>query len=88
MAIVACAGASAGPMAIAAPPWRDSTEIESHTNNRKNRRVMLRSYRKSGACIKALRCMRIPVHAHAPSRGADACAALQACGGVAGSKLC
>jgi hypothetical protein len=42
----------------------------------------------SGACIKAPRRMRIPVHAHAPSRGAGAWAALQPCGGVAGSNLC
>jgi hypothetical protein len=32
--------------------------------------------------------MRILVHAHAPSRGADAWAALQVGGEAAGSKLC
>jgi hypothetical protein len=32
--------------------------------------------------------MRIPVHARAPLRGADAWTALQACGEAAVSKLC
>lgn len=53
MTVDARAGVSACPMAIAALPWKDSTVIESNSKNRKNRRIILRWYRKSRTCIKA-----------------------------------
>lgn len=53
MTIVSCTACSGCPTAIAAPPCRDSTVIESHSRRRKIVRMIQTWYRKSRECIKA-----------------------------------